>query len=321
MSRLQFDHLFGQLSEFSLWLRAANLALRGHRNRPDAARFFYRLEENLLALRDEVLHGTFAPGSYYQFTIFEPKERVISAAPFRERVLHHALCQIFEPCLERISYEHSYACRKGKGLHLALRNAQRASRRWPFYLKLDVQKYFNTVDHDLLLASLRGRFLDGDFCDLFERIVRHQVPGLPLGKGLPIGNLTSQHLANFNLTPLDHFIRCELKLRHFRYMDDFLIFGSNRSELRQAEEAIASFLMTHCKQVFKESARRLGPTMAGFTFLGFRVFPHHLKMKAENLKRFRRKMRAREAAFERGRLDEVSFALSLRGLLNYAQPL
>ena len=175
-------------------------------------------------------------GRFRQFVIRDPKERIISAPPFAERVLHHALMNVCEPHLERWLIPDTFACRAGKGRDRRSRSRRHFAGRFPFFFKLDIRKYFDSVPHDRLLDRLARRFKDRPLLDLFGRIVRSFRASL--GRGLPIGSLTSQHFANFYLGWFDRFVKETLRLRgYMRYMDDMALWADDRATLRAALSA------------------------------------------------------------------------------------
>ncbi len=241
-------HLFEQVADFHALCAAARRAARGKGGTQSASSFLFHMEGEVLQLQREILDGTYRPRQYRTFYISDPKPRTISAADFRDRVAHHALCAILEPLFERTAIEDSYACRAGKGSHLAVQRAQYFARRLGRFLKLDIRKFFETLDHDVLKAALRRIIKDERLLELTGRIIDHGAPGSPRGRGLPIGNLTSQHFANFYLGPLDRFIKQELRvLGYVRYMDDFLLFSDSKEFLRQAHRRICEFVESELK--------------------------------------------------------------------------
>ncbi|MFC1852878.1 reverse transcriptase domain-containing protein [candidate division CSSED10-310 bacterium] len=148
--------LFDRITSFSVLIASAHKACRRKRSKRPVIRFLFDLEPEILSLQHDLLSGRYGPGEYTSFTITDPKERLISAAPFRDRVLHHAITTGLEPILERRFITHSYACRRGKGTHAALRQAQSFSRRNRYFLKCDIRKFYQSIDHDRLKSMLRG---------------------------------------------------------------------------------------------------------------------------------------------------------------------
>ena len=147
-------NLWPELTSFANLVAAAEAAAAGKRKRPDVAAFRIDLEPELMRLRRELLEGSYQPGPYRTFTILEPKPRRISAAPFRDRVVHHALTRVLEPVFERRFWRNSFACRTGMGTHKALKQAREGFRRFAYVLKCDVRKYFASIDHDILNEQL-----------------------------------------------------------------------------------------------------------------------------------------------------------------------
>jgi RNA-directed DNA polymerase len=189
-------------------------ASRGRRLKNDVMRYRSDLDEILCALGKRLAHPeNLKIGEYRFFTIYDPKERVICEAPFTERVLHHAVMNILEDSFESFQIHDSYACRKGKGTDAALKRALYFARRNPFFLKLDVIKYFDSISHDTLKALLARRFKDRKVLSILESIIDSYHINTRLG--IPIGNLSSQFFANFYLGFLDHFITEELKIGKF----------------------------------------------------------------------------------------------------------
>ena len=229
--------VFGRIVAFDNLLLAFRKARRGKRRRPPVASFELRLERELLALQRELLTGDYHPGAYRLFTIYERKPRQIAAAPFRDRVVHHALLNVIEPVIDRRFIADSYACRAGKGTHAAVDRYQHWSRRHAYALKVDIARYFPSIDHDILKEKLRRYLKDGRVLRLFDRIIDGSPPFPDTGspdyfpgddlfspldrpRGIPIGNLTSQFLANLYLDGFDHFVKEELRVRpYLRYVD------------------------------------------------------------------------------------------------------
>jgi RNA-directed DNA polymerase len=191
--------LFEPMIRFDNLIRAAGRASRGKRHQPAVARFLFDLEPGLLRLQAALANGTYRPGRYTVFEIRDPKRRRICAAPFRDRVVHHAVYNILEPYLDKRLIFDTYACRTGKGGHAAIHRAQRFARRHRYFLKCDIKRYFESIDHNILKVLLRRIIKDRRLLAILGTIIDHQPPYTELGRGLPIGNLTSQHFANLYL--------------------------------------------------------------------------------------------------------------------------
>ncbi|MCP4399318.1 MAG: RNA-dependent DNA polymerase, partial [bacterium] len=224
-------NLFEEIACFhNLRLAAYKAFLGGKKFTPRAAAFYLNLEQELLVLEQELLSGSYRPAPYNSFIIYEPKKRRISASDFRDRVVHHAICNLLEPLLDKSLIFDSYACRTGKGSHAAVKRAQHFACRFRYCLKCDIRKYFETLDHQRLKQLLARKIKDPRLLDLLGVIIDHAVPEYQPGKGLPIGALTSQLFANLYLGELDHLVKECMRVKgYLRYMDDFLLFGSQKA--------------------------------------------------------------------------------------------
>ena len=230
---------------------------------------------------------------------------MICAAPFRERVVHHAIVNVLGPSFEAFQIHDSYACRAGKGTQKALLKAFHYAKSRQYCLKLDIRKYYDTVDHEVLNRLLARRFKDGEVLALLARLIATYETSPR--KGLPIGNLTSQHFANFYLAHFDHFVKDALKCHaYLRYMDDMLVFSNNRAELvallREAESFLSEKLDLSLKYAYVHRSAY------GIPFLGFLVLPDKILLAAKSKRRFLRKMRVLRRALGSGHIDEASFA-------------
>ena len=213
MRRRRADGLFDGMATFGALCAAALAKRRG----PGPAAFLANLETEVLALERELRAGTWRPGGYVSFEIRDPKRRLISAAPFRDRVVHHAVHAVIAPLFERGFIDHSYANRSGKGTHRAVARYERLRDRHRYVLRGDIYRYFPAMDHEVLKADLRRRIACRRTLAVLDRIVDASNPQEPVNlyypgddlftpferrRGLPIGNLTSQLFANVYLDPL-----------------------------------------------------------------------------------------------------------------------
>jgi hypothetical protein len=307
--------LFEAVVRFDNLLRAAGRAARGKRDRPTVARFELDLERELLALQEELTAGAYRPGTFFTFEIRDPKRRSICAAPFRDRVVHHALCDVLEPAFERRLIFDTYACRPRKGTHAAIARAREFSRRYGYFLKCDVRKFFASVDHDLLRGLLARMFKDRSLLDLLGRIIAHNPPGAAPGTGLPIGNLTSQHFANLYLGELDHHLKDRLGVKgYLRYMDDLLLFGHDKPALHLLLAEIRRFLSDRLALSLKDNASVLAPVSEGIPFLGFRVYPGLIRLNRRTLRRFHCQVRDAERRYAGGEIGHAELNDSVASL-------
>jgi len=282
---------FADVADFLALTRAARRAARGKALTAEAAGFLFDLEIECLQLERELRSGLYRPGPYRTFRIRDPKPRTISAAPFRDRVVHHALCAALEPAFEARSDPDSFACRTVKGTVAALRRVEALTREAPYCLCLDIEHCFESIDHGVLGAQLREVAHDEALLALAGRFIAAGAPGSPPGRGLPIGNLTSQHFANFHLTVLDRAVRALPGVRGYvRYMDDLRVFGE-RGELRAVRAALEAFVPGTLGLTLKARATRLLPVACGVPFLGFVVYRGTTRLDGARVRRFRAGLR------------------------------
>lgn len=309
----RFGNLFEPVTGYGNLTKAFRLALKGCGPTSAACRFFFHLEPELLRLQKELRTGAYRPGPYRTFKIRDPKARVISVAPFRERVVHHAVVGVLTPIYERTFIHDSYATRKGKGTHKAVLRAQKFLRRKQWYLKLDVDQYFASIDRNVLLELLARKIKDGALLELLDRIIRNPVDA---AKGLPIGNLTSQFFANVYLDPLDHLIKDQMGVREYvRYMDDMILFGESGKTLKMWLASVESFLHKGLHLRLKESATCLQHRRHGLSFLGMRIFPALIRIRSENRIRSCRRLGKKVKEWKWGRIDEEEMARSVESVM------
>lgn len=331
-----YRHLYTQICDWENLLLAWRKARKGKRRQPPAATFEWDAANHLLDLQHELTTQNYAPGAYVSFTIHEPKRRLISAAPFRDRVVHHALCNVIEPLFERRFIDDSYANRKGKGTHAALDRCQSFARRYRYVLPCDVQQFFPAIDHALLLATIQRVVVDPAVLWLCQQILHSGVgvlaeaydmvyfPGDDLfamnrPRGLPIGNLTSQFWANVYLNQLDHFVKRQLKCQaYLRYVDDFLLFADDKVTLWRWRTAIIAFLAT-LRLTLHETRCQPFPVTNGIPFLGFRVYPQHRRLKRRKGVAFLRHLRLLLAAYQAGAIPLDRVTAAVQGWVNHTR--
>ncbi len=331
-----YNHLYEQIYAFENLLNAFDQAKRHKRMKPYVAEFEYNLEHNLLELQRDLQNETYQPGAYTNFQIYEPKQRLISAAPFRDRVVHHALCNIIEPIWEARFIHDSYACRKNKGTHRAIVRASEWVKQYRYALKGDIVRFFPSIDHAILLEILRGKIADARALNLAARILAsgegilaseypmRWFPGDDLfavnrPRGLPIGNLTSQFWGNVYLNELDQFVKRELKCAaYLRYADDFLLCGDDKARLWEWLAAIQKFL-ERVRLVAHPRKSTVLATRGGVDWLGFRLFPTHRRLRRANVRRAFRRLKAQRAAYARGALTGAQLDASIISWVAHAR--
>jgi len=277
-------------------------ASRGSCARSEVRRFADALGVELAALRRELLDGSVALGDFRCFRIFDPKPRTIHAPAFRERVIHHALMGCVGPVLDRALVSDTFACRPGKGSLAAVKRAQQHLRRFPWYVQVDVHRYFASVDHAVLRAQLRRRLKDPGVLALCDRILGAYQDPPTQGRGLPIGALASQHFANFYLADFDRDLLEREGVRGMvRYMDDVVWWCDSRDGAQQS--------LARAERLLEDRfALRLGHSRVqrsahGLGFLGFRIYPGCLRLSRRRRSRYRAARRLWEKAYAWGRID------------------
>jgi retron-type reverse transcriptase len=292
-----FSRLWERIIDFENLYRAFRGASTGKRYRWESLKFKNNLEENLITLQNELIWDMYKPDPYRQFIIKEPKQRLISAPTFRDRVVHHALCQIIEPIFEhRMIYE-TFACRSGKGTHAAMyytqKNARAAQRKWGGYyvLKCDIKSFFPSVDHGVLMDIMRRHISDKKTINLIDVIIRSYESPYQDGKGIPIGALTSQLGANIVLMQFDHWIKEENHVEFYtRYMDDFIIFHNDKRHLWKLLCKIENYLRDNLKLNLNPKTG-IFPGKNGIDFCGYRIWPSHIKHRKSTIKRAKKRLR------------------------------
>ncbi len=291
-------HLFGQFASFGNLLSAYKKARKGSRHNREAQQYGFHLEKNILDLRERLLTGQWQPRPYRFFEIYDPKQRTISVATFEDRVVHHALINILEPIYERCFIFHSYATRKEKGTHAAVLKAQHMLRSTGWFFKSNVEKYFDSIDHSILCNLIERKIADSALMAVMVSIIRNGGAG---GIGLPIGNLTSQFFANVYLDPFDKFVKEHLRIRHYlRYMDDFVLFHTNKAILKAVHPILEEWLWQHLHLQLKQNATYFNSSQNGLSFLGTRIFPGIIRLRPENTRRMIRRLQCLEKEFLAG---------------------
>lgn len=294
--------------------------------RSDVAKFSANLEENLIGIQNELIWHTYEIGRYREFYVYEPKKRLIMALDFRDRVVQWAIYLQLNPLFDNQFIFHSYGCRVGKGttraadrLQYWMQQAERKPEEW-YYLKLDISKYFYRVDHEVLMNIMRKKFKDEDeLLWLMDKIINcdHTPFGLPPGKdpdsvppserlfevGMPIGNLTSQLLANVCLNELDQYVKHSLKVHHYiRYMDDMVLLLPDKERLNECKALIEAYLndVLHLELNAKTTINKV---RNGIGFVGLQIHAGWRKMKRKPLKKMKTRIRYIEKEYAAGLID------------------
>lgn len=301
----RIGNLWGEIISYQNIILAAQKAQRGKRFRPNILEFNYNLENEIIILKKELETQTYIPSDYKVFQIIDPKPRQISAAPYRDRVVHHALCNVIAPIFEKSFIPDSYANRRGLGTHKALRRFIKFAQASRYVLQCDIKKYFLTIDHTILKQIIRRKIKCPKTLWLIDLIIDRSNPQEPvllyfLGddlfspivhrKGLPLGNLTSQFFANIYLNEFDHFVKEQLQAkRYVRYVDDFAIFCDDPDFLKFAKLEIEVYL-AKIRLKLHSGKTQIFETKHGINFVGFRIVNNQIRVISKNIRRGRKRL-------------------------------
>ena len=280
-------------------------AKKGKAGKEEVRVFCKNLDKNLISLSEDISSGSVQVGNYWYFKVYDPKERLICAADFRERVLHHALMNVCGPVFEKFQINDSYATRTGKGQFAALDRVGGWTTEGEWFCKLDVRKYFDSISHEVLYERLCGKFKDWRLLKIFRRIIDSYA--VEPGRGVPIGNLTSQYFANFYLAHLDHFVKEKLRVKKYaRYMDDMILIQTSKEKLICFSKEVGGY----CKQELSLNLKPVCINSAGkgIPFLGFVTFPGGVRLNRNSKKRFLLKHRRYAEKLRAGEWSQKEYA-------------
>jgi len=316
--------VYDDVHGFSPLLRAFRRARRAKRGKGAEPAFYCDLEAELLELSEALRTYRYCPDPYRYFRLRNTKERLVSEASFRDRVVHHSLVAAQEVLFESRFIDHSYACRKGKGVHAAVRRVHRLAKHNRYALRLDVRKYFDHLDHGVLQSLLARRIDDAGILWLTDTILAHAcVPSVPFSerRGIPIGNLTSQFWANVYLDPLDHLVCDSLGHGSYtRYMDDIVVLADHKRDLWNVAIEARHFLADRLRLDLRRSVTCVAPVTEGIPWLGTRIYPALIRLDRRSRARFARKLSEsvqRAAVSPQAQAREVPRAASLCGHLEH----
>ncbi len=272
---------------FAAWREFQN----GKTNKTDVLAFSEHFEKELLVLADDLLSGKYRHGTYRAFTVCDPKRRSIHKGCVRDRVLHHAVHRILEPEFDKVFIYDSYSSRKKKGVHCARKRfqkfAQKLSRngtKTVWVLKCDIRKFFDSVDHEILLSEIQKTTCPQDLMGLLKEIVSSYESHI--GKGIPLGNLTSQLFSNVYMHPFDTFVKRTLRIKYYiRYADDFVFLSQDKVYLQGLIPLLSRFLKEKLKIEMHPQKLTIEPWHRGIDFLGAVLFPTHEVLRTKTKQR------------------------------------
>lgn len=272
---------------------------------------------------------TYRPGSYSSFYVRDPKLRLIHKATVIDRIVHHIVSNELEPIFEPTFIAQSYSCRKNKGTHkgiLALQKmalkASKNNKRICWSLKMDIKKFFPSVNHKILFKILTRKIQDDDFLNLLWKIIDSFYSDRTIDpadkKGIPIGNLTSQFFSNIYMNELDQFVKHKLKVRHYlRYADDFVMLSPSKEYLESLVPEVESFLNIQLDLQIHPDKIIFGKFGSGIDFLGYIIFPYHILPRTKTKRRLLRKIKAKIDGFKTGKISEDSLNQTIQSYLGY----
>jgi len=330
-----YKNLYEKLCSQDNLKLAFSKAKRGKRKRKYVIEFESDLENELHKLKEELENQTYQPKPLKTFVIRDPKTRVISASDFRDRVVHHSLCNIIEPFFDKTFICDCCANRKRKGTSAALQRFDKFMRKVTrngklvknaiddnevvgYVLKADIKHYFDTVDHEIMMTIISRKIRDEKVLWLIRKILEN-YNGKILGKGMPIGNLTSQFFANLYLNELDYYVKHILKAKFYlRYVDDFVILHRSREKLILHKWLINNFLKSVKLELHPEKSRVM-PLRNGINLLGYRIFYHYKLLRKSNTIKAQNKLRQLHSLLEQQKVSADYAVQSLNGWLAYAE--
>ncbi len=312
----RYGYLIDRIAERDNLCHAFYKAARGKWHKPDVYAYGKKLDSKLDVLRQEILSGDISVGGYRYFVIHEPKKRHICAAPFEQRVLHHAMMNVCHERFETAQIYDSYASRLGKGVCAAVKRGVCFSRKTVWFAKLDIKSFFDSIGHEILAGQMSCLFKDRRVLDMIRIIVDSYH--VSRGNGLPIGNLTSQYMANHYLSGLDHMIKERLKIkRYVRYMDDMVLWHTDKCILMDAVKAVEGYVSDRlCLRLNPVCVNRVSH---GLPFLGYILYPETIKLSSQSKRRFVRKMHRYDEALETGKWTQETYQRHVLPLIAFTE--
>ena len=282
-----YKNLYPQIYDFQNLLKSYYQARRCKSEKRYIIEFEWNLEKNLFYIQNKLKDCNYQFGQYQSFYVSDPKKRLIFAAPFQDRIVHHALCNVIEPIFDKGFIFDSYACRKNKGTHKAVFRLKKFMRSFgddKFYVfKADIKKYFPSINRNILFQLIKKKISDQNTLQLIKAV----IDSLDGKDGIPIGNLTSQLFANIYLNELDQFVKHYLKVKYYcRYVDDFVLLHQERSQLKIWRAEIKEFLKNRLKLELHPQKQEIFPGKIGIDFLGYHIFTSHILVRQSTARRF-----------------------------------
>ena len=316
------NNLYHKIYEWENLVLAFKKARKGKTKKIYVLEFQENAIKNLEQLQFELMSQTYKPKPLETFILRDPKTRKISKSDFRDRIIHHALCNIIEPILQKIFIYDSCANQKRKGSLFAIkrfdlfkRKATNNLKSEAFCFKADIKHYFEEVNHETLIQTIKRKIKDEKIIWLIKNILERETTR-SITKGMPLGNLTSQFFANIYLNELDHFVKHNLKVKYYlRYVDDFIILHKSKKQLKKLMKEVDKFLKTKLKLELHPQKSKITLLSKGIDFVGFRNFYHHRLLRKRNV----RGMKGKIELFKEGKIFLEKFSEICQGWEAYAK--
>ncbi len=327
--------LYEKLFSENNLVKAFKKARKGKSKKDYVVNFELNLNKNLKILQEQLINKNYYPSRLKKFIIRDPKTRTIHSSIFRDRIIHHSIVNVLNPIYEKIFIYDSFASRKNKGTHLAVKrfeyfmnkvscNGKKINKPFNnnsikgYVLKADIKHYFDTIDHEILIGILRKKIKDENLIELI-RIVLHNFKGKEKGKGLPLGNYTSQFFANVYLNNLDYFVKNKLKVKYYiRYVDDFVILDKDKDKLEEYKIKIEKYLKNLRLELHQEKSE-IHALRNGVRFLGYKIFYHYKLLRKRNVKYFRKKFNKKLELYRKGLIEKEELENLLNGWNGYSK--
>ena len=318
--------IYKNLCSYDNLILAFKKARKKKTTKPYVIGFEQNLKNNLLNLQNELTFLYYEPKHLETFILRDPKTRKISKSEFRDRIVHHAICNVIEPIFEKQFIYDSYANRKNKGVLKAIQRFEEFKRKvscnnskHAYVLKCDIYHYFETVQHEILLKIINKKISNSKILWLIKKILSNHRT-MKEGTGMPLGNLTSQFFANVYLNELDQFVKHKLKAEYYiRYVDDFVIFSQKRGLLKKYKQKINAYLNQELALILHPDKSRIIPINRGTEFLGFKIFSHHKMPKKKNRKKFIRKIKDLCKKYDERKISYDKIYDTIEGWISYAK--
>lgn len=299
-----FDKKLTYISLYNAYYRIC----KNKRNKDYILKYEIDLETNLINIMNELKNETYRQGKYKEFTIYEPKQRIIKALPFRDRIVHQWYIEEFiKPYIIPRYITDSYACIDGRGTHKAVKKLQIYMKKIQkdigdyYILKCDIKKYFYSINKDILYKIMCRYISDKKLLRLTKKFIYDGETDI---KGIPIGNFTSQYFANIYLNELDYYIKHKLKIKYYvRYMDDFILLLKDKHTCKEIYDKISIFLKEELELELNSKSKYF-PSRKGVNFCGYKIFNNYILLRKNSKVKIKRKIKKWNKQYAKGILDK-----------------